>query len=104
MDAAAIGIVPQNPRAALVEANKDKTLYKITFDLPDAGLIPDIEPTIPPVQPGNATAVNATDYDPSRSNRSVVEHQPGSVAPRVPITHCTRLQAPRMNFLQLGEV
>jgi hypothetical protein len=56
-DAAAIGIAPQNPRAALVEANEDKILYEITFDLPDAGLKPDIEPTIPPVQLGNATAV-----------------------------------------------
>jgi hypothetical protein len=64
-DAAAIGIAPQNPRAALVEADKDKIVYKITFNLPDAGLEPDIEPTIPPVQPGNATAVNATNYDPS---------------------------------------
>ncbi len=40
-------------------------MYKITFDLIGAGLVPDIEPTIPPVQLGNATAVNATDYDPS---------------------------------------
>ncbi len=54
-------IAPQNPRAALVEADEDKIVYKITFDLPDAGLEPDIEPTIPPVQPGNATAVNTTD-------------------------------------------
>ncbi len=79
-------------------------MYKITFDLPDAGLESNIEPTIPPVQPGNATAVNATDYDPSRFCRSVVEHQPEPVAPRVPIAHRTRSQAPRMSFLQLGEV
>jgi hypothetical protein len=72
VDAATIGIAPQNPRAALVEANEDKIVCEITFNLPDAGLEPDIEPTIPPVQPGNATAVNATDYDPSRSYRSVV--------------------------------
>ncbi len=65
-------------------------MYEITFDLPDAGLEPDIEPTIPPVQPGNATGVNATNYDPSQSCRSVVEHQPEPVAPRVPIAHCTR--------------
>ncbi len=103
-DAATIGIAPQNPRAALVEADEDKIVYEITFNLPDAGLELDIEPTIPPVQPGNATAVNATNYDPSQSCRSVVEHQPESVAPRVPISHCTRLRAPRMNFLQLGEV
>ncbi len=64
-DAAAIEIAPQNPRAALVEANEDKIVYKITFNLPDAGLKPDIEPTIPPVQPGNAIVVNATNYDPS---------------------------------------
>ena len=64
-DAAAIGIAPQNPRAALVEADKDKIVYKIKFDLPDAALKPDIEPTIPPVQLGNATAFNMTNYDPS---------------------------------------
>ncbi len=58
-DAAAIGIALQNPRAALVEANKDKIVYEITFDLPDAGLEPDIEHTIPPVQLGNATAVKS---------------------------------------------
>jgi hypothetical protein len=103
-DAAAIGIAPHNPRAALVETNKDEIVYEITFDLLDAGLEPDIEPTIPPVQQGNATAVNATNYDLSRSCRSVAEHQPEPVAPRVPITHRTRLQAPRMNFLQLGGV
>ncbi len=104
VDAAAIGIAPQNPRAALVEANKDKIVYKITFDLPDAGLEPDIEPTVPPVQLGNATVVNATNYDPSRSCRSVVKHQPEPVAPRVPFAHCIRSRAPRMNFLQLGKV
>jgi hypothetical protein len=104
-DATAIGIAPHNPRAALVEADKDKIVYnKITFDLPDAGLKPDIEPTIPPVQPGNATAVNATNYDLSQSCRSVVEHQAEPVANKVSIAHCTRLQAPRMNFLQLGVV
>jgi hypothetical protein len=103
-DATVIGIAPQNSRAALVEADKDKIVYKITFDLPDAGLEPDIEPTIPPVKPGNATAVNATNYDPSRSCKSVVEHQLEPVAPGMPITHRTKLRAPRMNFLQLGEV
>jgi hypothetical protein len=35
-DATVIGIAPQNPRAALVETNKDKIVYKITFDLLDA--------------------------------------------------------------------
>jgi hypothetical protein len=103
-DAATIGIAPQNSRAALIEVDKDKIVYEITFNLPDAGLELDIEPTIPPVQQGNATAVNATNYDPSQSCRSVVEHQPEPVAPRVPIAHRTRLQATRKNFLQLGEV
>jgi hypothetical protein len=32
------------------------------------------------------------------------QHQPKPVTPRVPIAHCTRSQAPRMSFLQLGEV
>ncbi len=105
-DAAAIGIAPQNPRAALVEADEDKIVYEITFDLPDAGLAPAIEPTIPPVQPDDATGDNATNYDPSQSRRSVVghQHQPEPVTPRIPIAHCTRLPAPRMSFLQLGEV
>jgi hypothetical protein len=91
-DTAAIGIAPQNPRAAIVEANEDKIVYEITFDLSDAGLVPAIEPTIPSVQPDNATGDNATNYDPSQSRRSVVghQHQPKPVTPRVLIAHCTR--------------
>jgi hypothetical protein len=52
-------MAPQHPTAALVEA--------VTFNLPDAGLGPDI---VPPISPANATKVDGTAYDPSQSCRS----------------------------------
>ena len=79
-------------------------MYDITFDLPDAGLIPgairpvsDAEPAAspaPPLPPDPAPAVpgnNSRQY-PARSCRSVVGNQPYDT------------YAPRMQFLQLGEV
>ncbi len=83
-------VAPRNPTAALVEANKDEIIYKITFDLPDAGLKPEIIPNIPPIPPVNTNKVDAAGNDPSQSWE--------------PITHCTRSQAPRMSLLQLGEM
>ncbi len=88
--AAAIG--HQGP--ALVEANQDEIVYKITFDLPDAGLIggnafPANDP--PPPTPGetimdmandtvefltDSTDIPTNRHYPLRSCRSVVGHQP----------------------------
>jgi hypothetical protein len=79
-------------------------MYDITFDLPDAGLIPgaippvsDAEPAAgpaPPLPPDPTPAVsgdNSRRY-PAQSRRSVVGNQPYDT------------YAPRMQFLQLGEV
>ncbi len=82
---------------ALINADKDKVIYELTFHLPDAGLqqpaiLPGdtavIEPDIPP-PPGD----KAGEYRyPLQSCRSVVGHQPYNQ------------YAPLMTFLQLGEV
>jgi hypothetical protein len=37
-------VAPHNTNAALVEANEAKFVYKITFDLPDGGLGPNLVP------------------------------------------------------------
>ena len=57
-DAAPLGISPQNPGAALVEANNDKIVYKITFNLPDIGLADTI------VLPTSAPTNEPTNADP----------------------------------------
>jgi hypothetical protein len=88
-------MAPKHSTAALIEANKDRIVYKITFNLPNAGLGTHIEPPIPPA---NATEVDKTGYDP------LVGHEPAPITSREPIAHCTRSQAPRMSFLHLGEV
>jgi hypothetical protein len=95
---------------ALVEANEDKIVYEITFNLPDAGLtdgnvIQDDTP--PPPAAGasildmaNKTVEILTNTDAVTTNRryllqscrSVVRHQPYDT------------YAPRTTFLQLGEV
>jgi hypothetical protein len=95
---------------ALVEANEDKIVYKITFNLPDAGLaggnvVPDDTPPPPPAQASiigmaNETVEISTNTDaimtnrcyPLRSRRSAVRHQPYNT------------YAPQTTFLQLGEV
>jgi hypothetical protein len=74
--------------AAVVEVKKDKIVYKITFDLPDAGLEPEIITNNVQVIPQAYTNKVDTMED----------------EPRQPIAHCTRSHAPRMSFLQLEEV
>ncbi len=91
---------------AIVEANADKVVYKITFKLPDAGLGNNVVPPDPPLQ-GDEEAVDigvdkaavadlvvATEEGqryPARACRSAVGNQPYDA------------YAPRMTFLQLGE-
>ncbi len=84
----ATAAAPHNSMVIVVEANKDKIVYKITFDLPDAGLEPEITPNnIQPIPPADTNKIDAMEDK-----------------PRQLIAHCTRSQAPRMRFLQLGEV
>ena len=87
--------------AALVEADEDKIVYKITFDLPNAGLIPpkphDLLPlgdncddmTEPAVIP---QGIKGGRRYPHRARRSVIGNQPYDN------------NAPHMTFLQLGTV
>jgi hypothetical protein len=100
--AAADGAAQNGPR--IVEAEPDEIMYDITFNLPDAGLIsgaiPPVSDTEPaagpalPLPPDPATAVpdNNSQQYPAQSCRSVVGNQPYNT------------YAPRMQFLQLGEV
>jgi len=98
---------------ALVEANQDEIVYEITFDLPDAGLIGGNAVTVHPPAPVPGANIIDMAHDtvefltdttdtpdaiptnrryPLRSCRSAVGHQPYDT------------YAPRMTFLQLGEV
>jgi hypothetical protein len=90
---------------AIVEANADKVVYEITFDLPDAGLGNNVVPPDPLLQ-GNKEALDigadkaaaanpvvATEEGqryPTRACRSAVGNQPYNA------------YTPRMTFLQLG--
>ncbi len=107
---AAAVAAPLRAGPALVWADDDKIVYKITFDLPDAGLaggnvIQDNAPPPPAVgasifDMADKTVEILTDTDavttnlcyPLRSRRSAVGHQPYDT------------YAPRMTFLQLGEM
>jgi hypothetical protein len=95
---------PVAPDPALIDADEDKIIYKLTFDLPDAGLAPPIAPDGMAVMPHDALNVHAFEPNPPedtklatkrqyplRSCRSVIGHQPYNK------------YAPCMTFLQLGE-
>ncbi len=88
---------PQGP--ALVEADEDEIVYKITFDLPDAGLVPpdpcDLLPLGDNRNDMTKPAVIPQDIKegcryPQRACRSVIGNQPYDN------------YVPRMTFLQLG--
>ena len=101
--------VPTQNSPCIIEAQaSDKIVYDIIFDLPDAGLIPgailpnfDATPTedpapAPPTGPTTMVPDDNSDDNPrrypARSCRSVVGNQPYNT------------YAPRIQFLQLGEV
>jgi hypothetical protein len=90
--------VPREAGPALIDANDDKIVYKITFDLPDAGLEPPEGVTaIPlggddiPIPPPIPDEPVKTRRFPTQSRRSAVGHQPYDE------------YAPRMTFFQLRE-
>jgi hypothetical protein len=89
-DASVIAAQPDGPR--LIEANEDKIMYKITFDLPNEGIIPayDNIAELPDVLTANVAA--KTSCYPTRSLRIIVGNQPYNA------------YAPQIQFLQLGEV
>jgi hypothetical protein len=91
--AAAAATRPDGPR--LVKAFKDKIVYNFLFDLPDAGLMPpgdDPETEEPATAPDNNTPPLSSCWYPTQLRRSVVGNWPYDA------------YAPRMQFLQLGEV
>ncbi len=89
---------------AVVEVDEDKIVYKITFDLPDAGLPGESQSqlqvplgndwddtTIAPIVPVDTDAPEApSQCYPTRSCRSAIRNQPYDQF------------APRVAFLQLG--
>jgi hypothetical protein len=83
---------------ALIDAGNDKIVYEITFDLPDAGLVPpEGVAAIPlggndiPVPPPIPDEPVETQHYPTQPCRSAVRHQPYNQ------------YAPRTTFLQLEE-
>ena len=91
---AAARVAADGNRPAVVEANEDKIMYKITFDLPDVGF-PALALTLPlgdnrdnriitPIIPDNMgiPVENSTRY-PTQSCRSAVGNQPVINLPHV---------------------
>jgi hypothetical protein len=96
-DAVAAAPIWQFDGPHLVKAKPDKIVYEITVELPDAGLLPSMVPNAPnkPVAPppnDDVTIVTSPRQYPTQSCRSVVGNQSYNT------------YAPRMQFLQLGEV
>ncbi len=87
--------------AAVIEADENKLVYEITFDIPDKGVLQmplgeDRDDTSIPVIALDDDETNDKIQDvrryPTRARRSVVGNQPYDT------------YAPRTKFLQLGEV
>ncbi len=91
--AVAAAAQPNGPR--FIKAFEDKIVYNITFNLPDVGLMPprdNPKPEEPTTAPDNNTPLLSPHRHPTQSCRSVVGNQ------------LYDAYAPRMQFLQLGEV
>jgi len=92
---AALPIRDQQDGPRLIAAEPNKMVYEIIVDLPDAGLLPGLVPdneSIAPPPDNDPIPAPSTRRYPTRSCRSVVGNQPYDT------------YAPRMQFLQLGEV
>ena len=101
----------------MVEGGDDKLVYKLTFDLPDAGLGPTQgNPTMifgedrkdnTPITIAEDTKDSPSDgrRSPTRARRSAVSNQPYdtplNLPAREPVAHRTRARAPHTTFLQL---
>jgi hypothetical protein len=77
---------------SLIEANKDKIVYKITFDMPDKGIILPYDNMVELLDAATADVSAETSCYTTRSCRSVVGNQPYNA------------YAPCIQILQLGEV
>jgi hypothetical protein len=65
---------PAAPGPALINANEDKIRYKLTFDLPDAGLAPPVTPDGMAVVPHNAPKVHAFEPNPAEDTKPATKH------------------------------
>jgi hypothetical protein len=91
--AAGVGAITAQPNGPqLIEANKDKIVYKITFNLPDEGIIPAYDNIVELPDAATVDIAAKTSRYPTQSCRSVVGNQRNNA------------YAPQIQFLQLGEV
>ncbi len=60
---------PVAPVPALIDANEDKIIYKLMFDLPDAGLAPPIAPDGVAVVPHDTPDVHAFEPNPAEDTK-----------------------------------
>jgi hypothetical protein len=65
---------PVAPGPALIDANEDKIIYELTFNLPDAGLAPPIAPDGMVVVPQDAPGVHAIEPNPAEDTKPDTEH------------------------------
>ncbi len=101
---------------AIIDANEDKILYEITFNLPDTGLHGDnaVPPDDMVEADPNALAVVAAPPNPmeikprrhsTQSGRSALGHQPyDDHAPRITFMQQEENSNRHMTFLRMGEV
>ncbi len=65
---------PVAPGPALIDADEDEIIYKLTFDLPDAGLAPPIAPDGVAVVPHDAPDADAFEPNPGEDSEPATEH------------------------------
>ncbi len=95
---------PVAPGSALIDANEDKIIHNLTFDLPDAGLAPPIAPDGVAVVPHNAPDAHAFEPNPAEDTEPATERRCLLQSCRSAIGHQPYDEyAPRTAFLQLGE-
>jgi hypothetical protein len=64
---------PVAPGPAQIDANEDEIIYKLTFDLPDAGLAPPIAPDDVAVVPHDAPDAHAFEPNPTEDTEPATE-------------------------------
>ncbi len=64
---------PVAPGPTLIDANEDKIIYELTFDLPDVGLAPPIAPDGMAMVPHNAPNVHAFEPNPAENTEPATE-------------------------------
>jgi hypothetical protein len=65
---------PVAPGPTLIDADEDKIIYKLTFDLPNAGLAPPIAPDGMAVVPHDAPDAHAFEPNPTEDTKPATKH------------------------------